>query len=70
MMEVVMITLQLINQQSHELFQHLKMQVLKVFKGQSNLVIWSSHQVITVFQLMNLLLQPLTTANQLRLFQM
>ena len=49
MMQVVMITLQLINQLLPELFQHLKTQLLKVSKGLNNLVIWSSLQVITVF---------------------
>ncbi len=63
-----MITLQLINQLLPELFQHLKTQVLKVFKGQNNLGTWSLLQVITVFQLMNQLRQPLTTVNRQKRF--
>ena len=68
MMQVVMITLQLINQLLPELFQHLKTQFLKVSKGLNNLVIWSSLQVITVFRLMNQLHQPLTTVNRQKRF--
>ncbi len=63
-----MITLQLINQLLPELFQHLKTQLLKVSKALNNLGTWSLLQVITVFQLMNQLHQPLTTVSQRKRF--